>query len=152
NVQAVEYLCRDILPRIDAELLATHPCHLIGAGLDDTVARFAAASPHTRVVGWVPRIRPYLERSRITVVPLRYGAGAKGKVVEALMAGTPTVATTIGIEGLAFEPGEHLLVADDAPAFADAMSRLLTDEKLWRLLARQGRARALEQHGRATVA
>jgi glycosyltransferase involved in cell wall biosynthesis len=152
NAQAVQHLCCDILPKIDPRILAEHPVYVVGAGLDDTVRRFAATSPQVRMVGWVPSMRPYLERSRIAVVPLRFGAGAKGKVIEALMTGTPTVATTVGVEGLALADREHLLVADGAEAFAGAMSALLTDEKLWKSLARQGRSRAAERHGRTTIA
>jgi hypothetical protein len=152
NVQAVEYLCRDILPKIDAPLLAANPVYVVGANLDDNVKRLGATSPHVKLVGFVPCMRPYLEQCRIAVVPLLYGAGAKGKVVEALMAGTPTVSTPIGIEGLALEDRQHLLVADTAEAFAIAMTTLLSDEKQWKALARQGRTRALAEHGRATIA
>jgi hypothetical protein len=152
NGLAVKFLCHDILPRLDPKLLEEHPVSVVGAGLNDTVRGHARDLQHVRMTGWVPSVLPYLERSRITVVPLTYGAGAKGKVIEALMAGTPTVSTGIGVEGLALTDREHVLVADDAATFADAMSQLLTDAPLWRRLARYGRDHAESAHGRAQAA
>ena len=52
------------------------------------------------LVGWVPSVQPYLERSRISVVPLLHGAGVKRKVLQSMMAGTPVVTTPVGAEGL----------------------------------------------------
>ena len=51
------------------------------------------------MVGWVPSVLPYLNRARVTVIPLLYGAGTKRKLIQALMAGTPSVSTAVGIPG-----------------------------------------------------
>ena len=64
---------------------------------------------------------------RLVVVPLRYGAGVKGKVVEALYYGTPMVTTSVGIEGIP-DPERVVKVADDAEDFANAVTRLYQDE------------------------
>jgi len=151
NVQAVEYLCRDILPRVDPALLAAHPMYVVGNHLDETVMAFGRDLPNVRMVGWVPAVEPYFEQTRISVVPLQYGAGTKRKLIQALMTGTPTVATSIGVEGLNLRHGEHVLVADDPQAFADSISALLTDEKLWRRLARAGRSHIAAAHSRTTA-
>ena len=147
NASAVEYLCTKILPRVDTSLLARHPVYIVGDGLKDAVRRLADARPHVRMVGWVPSISPYLERARVSVVPLLYGAGTKRKLLQALMCGTPAVSTSIGIEGLNLRDRRHVLVADDPVSFADAISRLLNDEQLWRLLQRAGRTYMAATHG-----
>jgi hypothetical protein len=88
----------------------------------------------------VPSAIPYLEQARVAVMPLAFGAGTKRKVIQALMVGTPAVASTIACEGLELRDGEHLLVADDPVGFARAVTRLLEDDELWQHLAAGGQA------------
>jgi O-antigen biosynthesis protein len=139
NVEAVEFLCREIAPRIDPALLDEHPIYLVGNELPADLAAYAATRRGVKVVGWVPAIAPYLERSRLSIVPLRHGAGTKRKVLQALAAGTPTITTSVGAEGLDVRHGEHILVADDPSDFAAHVSRLLVDEPLWLRLAAAGK-------------
>ena len=140
NADALKYLCEGIVPLLDPELLLKHPIRIVGNGLTQELRDCGRGLPGVRMVGWVPSVEPYLERARLSLVPLRYGAGTKRKMIQALSVGTPTVSTTVGIEGLALENGEHLLVADDAQSFARAISTLVTDDDLWRRLAKAGRA------------
>ena len=69
---------------------------------------------------------------RRVVVVLRYGAGIKGKVNQAMSHGLPVVATRASIEGMHLVEGEEVLVADDPDAFVEAIVRLYGDEGLWR--------------------
>ena len=75
----------------------------------------ALAGDGVEVTGWVPETEPYLASHRLSVAPLRFGAGMKGKVGEALAAGLPVVTTSIGAEGMVDTvPAESgLAVADD---------------------------------------
>lgn len=148
NVSAVEYLCHEILPLVDPALLAEHPLSVVGNGLTETVREYARDLDHVKMVGWVPSVLPYMNHARVKLIPLLYGAGTKRKLVQALLAGTPTVSTTIGVEGLGLQDGEDVLVADDPEAFARAIERLLTDEPLWQKLASRGRAHIGQLHGR----
>ncbi len=152
NVDAVEYLCRDVLSLVNPDVYEKHPVYIVGNGLDDTICKLGASLPFVHMVGWVPSLLPYLHRTRITVVPLRYGAGMKGKLIQALMAGTPTVTSTIGIEGMMLQHLEHAIVADCAEDFACGMEQLLTDTELWQALAVDGHARAAHAHSLDTVA
>ncbi len=152
NVYAVEHLCREIVPRLSPELLGDHPISIVGDGLDDAIRRYADGLPGVRMIGWVPDVVPYLQRARVSLVPLQFGAGTKRKMIQTLIAGTPCVSTSVGIEGLALHDDKHLLVADDPDAFAAAIERLLTDDKLWQRLARDGRKPVEAIHGRAAVA
>jgi hypothetical protein len=151
NVEALAYLVREVLPRVDRRLLERHPVYVVGNGLDEGVRRMAEGAEHLRVVGWVPSVVPYFHRTRISVIPLLFGAGVKGKMVQALMTATPTVSTSIGTEGLDLRDEEHVLVADDADRFARSIERLLQDDLLWERLAARGRDHIVRTHGRAPV-
>jgi GT2 family glycosyltransferase/glycosyltransferase involved in cell wall biosynthesis len=139
NADALKYLCEEIVPRLDPALLADHPIRVVGNGLSPALRNWGQGLTGVQMVGWVPTVEPYLERARVSLVPLRYGAGTKRKMIQALSMGTPTVSTTVGIEGLALQHGEHLLVADDARTFAQSITTLLTDARHWRSLAAAGR-------------
>jgi glycosyltransferase involved in cell wall biosynthesis len=147
NVGAVEFLCQQVLPLLPPGLTARHPVYIVGDKLDENVRRLGAGLPQVWMVGWVPSVRPYLERVRLTVVPVRYGAGTKRKLLQSLLAGTPAVSTSVGVEGFGLRHGHHVLVADDPAHFATAITRLLRDMALWKRLAHRGRAHLLAQHG-----
>ena len=151
NVVAVEYLCRDVLPRLDPSLTAEHPVYIVGNALSEKVRSYGRDVPNVRMVGWVPSVLPYLERTRISVIPLLYGGGTKRKLIQALMIGTPTVSTSFGVEGLELRSGEHVLVADDPDAFADSITQLLRDQELWQRLVRQGSEQIAASRSREPV-
>lgn len=148
NADAAEFLCEDILPRLPKRLRLGHPLYVVGNALDERIARLDPGDGSVRMVGWVPSVLPYLQKARVSVVPVRFGAGTKRKLIQALMSETPSVSTTIGVEGIDVTPGEDLLVADDAEKFAECITRLAEDDDLWRRMADAGRARVLEIHGR----
>jgi glycosyltransferase involved in cell wall biosynthesis len=79
------------------------------------------------VTGTVPAIRPYLERAQVAVAPLRAGGGTRLKVLEALDAGRPVVATSVGIAGLDDLVGCGAVVADDPQRMTSAIADLLAD-------------------------
>jgi glycosyltransferase involved in cell wall biosynthesis len=151
NGEAVEYLCRDVLPRVDPGLLAEHPLTIVGNRLDDKIRDHADGLPEVRMVGWVPSVLPYVQRARLSVVPLLHGAGVKGKVIQSMMAGTPVVTTSIGAEGLDLVDAEHALIADDPSGLAGALSRLLVDATTWNHVADAGDAHARARHDEASV-
>jgi glycosyltransferase involved in cell wall biosynthesis len=151
NVQAAQYLCGEILPKLESALMAEHPIYIVGNALNETVRGYGAGLANVRMVGWVPSLLPYLQRARVSVVPLLHGAGTKRKLIQALMVGTPTVSTSMGVEGLGLQDGEHVQIADDPATFADSIARLLEDTELWERLARKGRAYITATHSRETV-
>lgn len=151
NVSAAEFLCREVAPRIAPELIQNHPIYILGESPDERVRQLAADQPNIRITGWVPSALPYVERSRVCVVPLLFGAGTKRKLLQSLMVGTPVVSTPIGIEGFDLSDEDHVLVAEDPKAFASAIERLLTDDGLWSRLARQGRAHVCAAHSREAL-
>ncbi len=133
NVDAVLWFVRSIWPRIRAHCPSAS-CSLVGLDPPPAVQALSGL-PGIRVIGTVPDVRPWLARASVVVVPLRAGSGTRLKILEAFAAGRPVVSTSIGVEGLAVEPGRHVLVADDPVEFAQAVVRLLEDTAARRALA-----------------
>ena len=104
-----------------------------------------------RVAGFVPETAPYLDRAAVSVAPLRYGAGMKGKVTEAMASGVPVVTTTVGAQGLGAAPGRHLLVADAPADFARGVIDLLGDRERGERVGLAGQALAAALCGPAVV-
>lgn len=151
NIEAVEFLSQAVLPQLSPNILRKHPVYVVGNAADDRVRSLVSGVGHVHLVGWVPSVLPYLQRARVSVVPLLHGAGTKRKLLQALLAGTPSVSTSIGIEGLGLRDGEHVLVADDPTAFALSIERLVNDVDLSERLAAQARAHVSVRHGRDLV-
>ncbi len=137
NVDAAAWLVRDIMPAV---WLQEPSVKLLLVGSAPPAQVKALAGPRVQVTGFVPDIAPLYARSRMSVSPLRYGAGVKGKIVASLQAGVPVVTTPVGNEGLDLIPGREALVADDAPALAAAILELWRDPALQDRLARAGQA------------
>ncbi|MDX1624984.1 MAG: glycosyltransferase [Wenzhouxiangellaceae bacterium] len=136
NQDAARWLIDEILPRIRAELPDVD-LHLIGSRMPDWLAQ--AREPGLRVHGFVEDLEPFLSGCRISLAPLRYGAGVKGKVNQAMSHGLPVVATPCAAEGMYAVHEHDILVADGAEAFAREVVRLYGDAELWQRLADNGR-------------
>jgi glycosyltransferase involved in cell wall biosynthesis len=85
--------------------------------------------PGVEVLGYVPETTSYLEKAAVSVAPLRYGGGMKGKVNEALAHGLPVVSTTIGAQGFHPDNEIEMIVADEAEEFALAVATLFEDHE-----------------------
>lgn len=94
---------------------------------------------------------PFLAASRVVVVPLRIGTGSRLKALEAWASGRPVVGTTVGLGGLAYEPGREVLVADDAAGFASAVVQLLEPGPHASAVAAAGRATVETRYGWARI-
>jgi len=142
NVDAVEWFVREVFDRVRAAIPEAR-LHVIGSRVPASIQ--ALASEHVVVHGFVEDIMPFMDGCRVSVAPLRYGAGVKGKVNMAMSCGLPVVATPIAVEGMHVRGGEDVLVAGDAADFADAVVRLYRDEALWNRLSANGLAN-VERH------
>jgi glycosyltransferase involved in cell wall biosynthesis len=125
NADAAIWLAERVWPlvrrhRPDARLL------LVGRAPTPEVRRLAG--PDITVTGTVPDVRPFLTQARVAVAPLRSGGGARLKVLEALDAGRPVVATRIGAEGLDDLVGRGVIVTDAAETMAEVVLELLADD------------------------
>lgn len=141
NVDALLYFCQEIYPRIRVRLPDVK-LYVVGNNPPPEIR--ALASEQVIVTGYVKDLSPYLKNARISVAPLRYGAGMKGKIGEALSWGLPVVTTTVGAEGMDLFNNEHVMIADDPELFADSVVRLYTDRDLWERLSQNGKAKVME--------
>ena len=137
NIDAVRWFVSEVMPLLRA-LGAQPRLHIIGSKAPDEV--LGLAGDDVSVHGFVPDITPYMDGCRLSVAPLRYGAGVKGKVNMAMSYGLPVVATSIAVEGMHVRAGVDVMVADDAAAFAAAIRRAYDDEALWTTLSDRGLA------------
>lgn len=143
NIDAVEHFLDDIWPQI-ATALPTVEFSIVGSGAPDSLVR--RATGRVRHLGYLPDLGLVMQRARVSVVPLRYGAGVKGKIYESMAHGVPVVCTTVAAEGMGLVDGEQVLIADTAEAFAAAVVRVHEDADLWEGLSQEGQA-----HIRRTV-
>lgn len=125
NVDGIRWFVHDIWPAVRARH-ADAQLTIIGTYATAEV-RALGAVPGVSVVGYVPDTQPFLDRASVAIAPLRYGAGMKGKVTEAMAAGVPVVTTSAGIQGLGVVHGEHLLVSDDGAGFATSVTELFAN-------------------------
>jgi len=135
NVDAARWLAGEIMPLLWA---AVPGAKLILAGSKPPEDVLALAGDRVEVPGWVPDLEPLYARARLTLSPLRYGAGVKGKIIASLQAGVPVVTTPIGNEGLALEPGQEALIGQDAQALAEHAATLMRSAPLCASLAAAG--------------
>lgn len=134
NVDGIEFLLDEVwehvlqhVPDARMKVVGRNP----PAHLRDKAKRFEGFT----FTGFVDDIRDHVPGAAAYVIPLRVGGGTRIKGYEALAMGAPLVSTTVGVEGLSLEPGEHYLQADTAQALADALVRVLQDRELGRRLS-----------------
>jgi len=141
NRDGILHFLDEVLPRI-REKLPLIELTIVGAGVDDEIASHADAN--TRVLGYVPDVQPLLDQARVFVAPLRFGAGVKGKVGEAMSCGLPVVTTTIGAEGLGLMHEKNVLIHDHPESFANAVFRLIADDSLWQEISDESYRHVIE--------
>ena len=135
NVDAAVYFARDVFPLVRARVPGAE-FHVVGKRPTPEV-RALAALDGVRVAADVPDIRDSLADCSVFVVPLRYGAGARQKILEAWCMERCVVSTGIGAEGLEFRDGVNIAIADGTERLADTVVRALTDSG-WRDALRTG--------------
>ena len=142
NLHAALWLVDEIMPLVWRQ--APHiNCTLAGTAMPDSLR--VPRDPRIVPVGAVEALDPLLEQVRMTVAPLAFGAGLKGKVADSLAAGVPCICTPVAAEGFQLPEPLRDLIAGDGAGLADAIVRLHEDEAMF------GRCReaGLEYVGRA---
>ncbi len=126
NSDGIIWFVQDVLPLIRARVDGVF---LRIVGSNPTVEIFDLQAPDIEVTGFVPdaELRQLYSRAGIAIAPLRFGAGVKGKVIEAMAAGVPIVTTPTGAQGIK-GANEGAFIGDGAEAFADAVVAALTND------------------------
>ncbi|GFO69221.1 hypothetical protein GMLC_28000 [Geomonas limicola] len=140
NYQGVVYFVQSVWPRLKLrypELLL----YIVGAPpRQDTpqataLRDLATGSPGVIMTGEVDSTIPYVKGAIASVVPIFDGSGTRTKVVESVACGVPVVSTTIGAEGLPFENGQSILIANSVQSFVDSLVALIENPELGESIA-----------------
>jgi len=144
NIDGLNWFIEFVSPHLDThggKLVLT----IVGSGMEQYVPP-ATDTLNIRVRGRVTDVEldQAYNQARVVIAPLRFGAGVKGKVVEAIDKGVPCILTSVAAQGLE-EVAHHLPVEDEAEAFAKAVCELLADSRAWQLAA-EGACAALSAY------
>jgi O-antigen biosynthesis protein len=130
NWDSVQWLKQSIWPKIRAQLPQAQ-LHIYGAYTPQKARELHNEREGFLVQGWADDALAVMAQARVCLAPLRFGAGIKGKLADAMLTGTPSVTTSIGAESMHDDLPWPGLVADDAQTFADAAVQLYQDQTLW---------------------
>ncbi len=124
NIDGVQYCVREIWPLIRRRL---PECTLaiVGRSPSAAIQGLAERDSGIQVTGTVEDVRPWLWGSKVSMVPLRIGGGTRLKIYESMAAGTPTVSTSVGAEGLDVKHPGNIRLADTPAGFAEQCVDLL---------------------------
>ena len=147
NMEGVAWLAQEVLPR-----LRSRGVRLLVAGTVGPFARSVLPPDSAEVLGWVDDVAAVYAQVEVVVVPLLTGTGVSVKTMEAADHGAAIVSTTVGVRGVALQPGRDVLVADGGAAFARAVEAVLDDPALRASLRRNARAALHEHHSRDAFA
>jgi glycosyltransferase involved in cell wall biosynthesis len=148
NVDAVRYLVGEIVPLLRPKAPGC-VAYLVGSKMPDEIMNMRG--PGVVPLGFVPVLADILHKLRCTVVPLRYGAGIKGKVLESFAHGLPCVMSEVAAEGLELPDDLAWLVARSPEEFADKIARVHEDEGFNRILSLSGLGYIEQRHGAGVV-
>ncbi len=135
NADAVLYFAQEVFPSILQQLPGIR-FYVIGDKAPPAV--IALASENIVITGLQPDVRPYFESVRLSVAPLRFGAGVKGKINQSMSYGVPVVATSLAVEGMSLTDGVDIVLADSPHEFAQAVICLYEDANRWEQLSQNG--------------
>ncbi len=127
NEDAVLYFSQYVLPLIwkqnkDVKFF------IVGKGPSVAVQALGKTDGRIIITGRVDDVRPYMERAKIFVVPIRIGGGTRLKILEAMSMQMPVVSTCVGAEGIDYTHSLDIIISDDPQEMADKIVALLTDE------------------------
>lgn len=137
NIDAVLWLKREIWPRL-LKIVPEVKLHIYGAYLPQKIMQLHKPQEGFYVHGWTEDAHKVIGKARVNLAPLRFGAGIKGKLVEAMCSGTPNVTTSIGAEGMHQKLPWNGIIADDPEEFAQAAARLYSNKEAWQLAQKNG--------------
>ena len=138
NIQGVLWFAREVWPQVKTAVPDARFA-IVGARPPREVQALAEADASIQVTGYVADPADIFRSTAASIVPVSAGSGMRVKILENFARGLPTVSTTIGFEGIAAVPDQHLLAADDPQHYAAAVIRLLQDPQAGRRLSDDAR-------------
>lgn len=112
--------------------------HIYGAYPSQQVLQLHNSKEGFLVHGFVDKADEVIGKAKVLLAPLRYGAGLKGKLVQAMQNGTPSVTTSIGTEAMYADFSWPGFIEDDLDSFSEKAVQLYTQEEVWEAAQRNG--------------
>lgn len=134
NLDAVSFLHRKIWPLIRKKLPEAQ-LHVYGAYMPDSVKQLHSMENGFLTLGRALDVNRVMREVKLNLAPLRFGAGLKGKVFDALRNSTPSICSSIAAEGMGNELPSGYLVEDDVEKFSDLAVTVYQDENKWNELS-----------------
>jgi O-antigen biosynthesis protein len=135
NVDAVLFFVQQIFPLVSPRLRDAK-FYIIGDNAPPEIV--ALSNEKIAVTGLQRDARPFFDSVKLSVAPLRFGAGVKGKINQSMGFGVPVVATSVAVDGTELRDREEILVADEPQDFAEALIQLYESKELWSRLSENG--------------
>jgi glycosyltransferase involved in cell wall biosynthesis len=135
NTDAILFFVQKICPLV-SEHLGDAKFYIMGGNPPPEIV--SLATERIIVAGLQRDVRPFFDSVRLSVAPLRFGAGVKGKINQSMAFGVPVVATSMAIEGMELTDREDILVADEPEDFARVLIELYESEELWNRISENG--------------
>jgi hypothetical protein len=137
NWNAVQYLKETIWPLLKKQL-PDAVLNVYGAYPTQKVMQLHNKKDGFLIMGRASDAQEVVKEARVVLAPLRFGAGIKGKLLEAMQCGTPSVTTSIGSESMHVDLDWNGFIADDVTVFVDAAVQLYQDKAIWRKAQQNG--------------
>jgi GT2 family glycosyltransferase/glycosyltransferase involved in cell wall biosynthesis len=144
NIDAITWFVDMVLP-IVLKALPDIKLHVVGSDMPISLKKQLKGKPGVIVEGFVEDLEPILTATRVFVAPMRYGAGVKGKIGQAIEFGIPVATTSIGAEGMFLKDRESCLESNDPAGFAKNVIELYRDEQTWQQIQTAARL-VLDEH------
>jgi glycosyltransferase involved in cell wall biosynthesis/SAM-dependent methyltransferase len=149
NIDAVLYFAEAVF-QIIRQRIPDIQFKVIGSNPPESIQRLAE-SPGIEILGFVKDLEPVFSNIRLSVAPLRYGAGIKGKIGTSICYGVPCVATPIAIEGMGLIDGVNVLVGETPEQLAEAICTAYLDAAKWNALSNEGHRFALDNYSVSVI-
>ncbi len=131
NIDAISWLNTNIWPLI-RESLPESELHIYGPYMPERIRKMECAKTGFRIKGWVNDAGSVMSKAKINLVPLRFGAGIKGKLLDGFKNGTPSVTTSIGLEGIGNSDELNLFTQDEPIGFSNLAIELYLKNHKWK--------------------
>jgi len=131
NIDAILWLNRSIWPIIRKSLPESE-LHIYGPYMPESILKMDNEKTGFRIMGWAKDVKCVMSEARLNLVPMRFGAGLKGKLLEGFRSGTPAITTSFGIEGIGQSNEIELCTRDDAISFSNLAIELYLNSDDWK--------------------
>jgi O-antigen biosynthesis protein len=146
NSVGLKWFIEEIHPLLPSDLLDSIHIDVIGMGAPAELVQLMEMCG-IKYHGWQENLDSFYRRARVSIAPLTFGAGIKGKIIESYFHGVPVITTEVGIEGTGLRHMREIVCANDPISFAEAISKIFSDDRFWSEISTNGNKVTEERFG-----